>query len=132
MRINLIKKSPWIYIISSGSCNGCEITCVNCITPAYDIERLGCLLKPSPRHADIILLTGCSTKKGYLRAKRVLEQVPEKKMVIALGACALGGGIFMTPEKRRFDADVYVPGCPPKEEAIIEGIRKAVKLLEKK
>jgi len=81
------------------------------LTPRYDVERFGILLEPSPRHADVLLATGPVTRQCADRLKRIYEQMPEPKFVVAIGACV----------------DVYIPGCPPKPEAIIDGI---VKLLD--
>lgn len=127
-------KSPWILHINAGGCNGCDIEILAALTPRYDVERFGILLKPSPRHADVMVIAGVMTRQIAERVKRIYEQMPEPKFVIAVGACALTGGVFQNcyGQAMRVDqvipVDVYVPGCPPKPEAIIDGV---VKLLGK-
>ncbi len=120
-----IKKSPWIYEVSIGSCNGCEVEVLNILTPKYDIERLGCVFVESPRHADIVLLTGSGSEKGVLRAKRIINQVPEPKKIIAVGNCPSSGNVFRD-ERIDLDVDLFIPGCPPRPESIINGIKKLV------
>lgn len=122
-----------------GGCNGCDITIAACITPRFDIERFGCVLKQNPRHSDVLLVTGTVPIQLASMLRRVYEQVPEPKAVIAVGECANTGGIFAddsysirAPVSNVIPVDVYVPGCPPKEEAIIMGVVKALKALEEK
>jgi len=122
----LIRLSPWLFHLSLGTCNGCVLELLATMTPRFDIERFGMVFKQSPRHADIVIVEGCGTEKAITRARRVLEQVPEPKAIVAIGACACSGGIFFA--KRPIDADIYVPGCPPKPDAIISGIKKALRL----
>jgi len=126
--IDWIHKSPWVFIISTGTCNGCEIEILAAKSPLYDFERLGCLHKKSPRHADIVIITGCGSEKVSKRAERVLQQVPDPKVVVAIGACALNGGVFKG--KHRFKADICVPGCPPRPAAILKGVKEAVELVK--
>ena len=134
--MDFIKKSPWIFHMNTGGCNGCDIELVACVTPKYDIERLGCVLKGSPRHADILLITGPLTRQIKERAKRVYEQMPRKKIVVAIGSCAITGGIFhesyAQPDAvdKEIPVDIYVPGCPPRPQAIIYGIKKALERLQ--
>jgi len=122
--------------MNTGGCNGCDIELVACVTPKYDIERLGCVLKGSPRHADILLITGPLTRQIKERAKRVYEQMPRKKIVVAIGSCAITGGIFhesyAQPDAvdKEIPVDIYVPGCPPRPQAIIYGIKKALERLQ--
>ncbi len=136
MDMDLIKKSPWIYHLNTGGCIGCDIELMACITPKYDIERLGCLLKGSPRHADILVVTGPLTRQTRERAKRIYDQMPKKKVVVALGSCGITGGIFKEgyceagPIDKDIHVDIYVPGCPPRPEAIIYGIKKALERLQ--
>ncbi len=131
-------KSPWILHFNSGACNGCDIELVAALTPRYDVERFGILLKPSPRHADILVVTGPVTKQQGERLLRIYEQMPEPKVVVALGACAGSGGVFAGGYSveggvgQKIPVDVYVPGCPPRPEAIILGIAKAIELLKQK
>jgi NADH-quinone oxidoreductase B subunit len=126
--------SPWGLHFNSGSCNGCDIELVAALTPRYDLERFGLLLKGSPRHADILICTGPVTRQARDRLQRIYEQMPEPRYVIAIGSCALSGGVFQGCYNvvghidQVIPVDVYVPGCPPRPEAIIHGI---VKLLTK-
>lgn len=126
--------SPWILHYNSGSCNGCDIELLASITPRYDVERLGVRLQSSPRHADILVVTGPVTLQSRERLKRIYEQMPNPKYVIALGSCALSGGVFagcynvVGHVDTVIPVDVYVAGCPPRPEAIIQGITT---LLEK-
>jgi membrane-bound hydrogenase subunit mbhJ len=119
---------------NTGACNGCDIEVVALLTPRYDVERFGIKLEPSPRHADVLVVTGIVTKQVAPRLKRIYEQMPSPKFVIAIGACACSGGIFQGcyGMYKRLDevipVDVYVPGCPPKPEAMMQAV---VKLIEK-
>ena len=128
------RKSPWLLHFNTGACNGCDIEVVALLTPRYDVERFGIKLEPSPRHADVLVVTGVVTKQCISRLKTIYEQMPSPKFVIAIGACACSGGIFQGcyGVSERLDkiipVDVYIPGCPPKPEAIIQGVAK---LLEK-
>ncbi|MDV3103813.1 NADH-quinone oxidoreductase subunit B family protein [Thermococcus waiotapuensis] len=131
-------RSPWVFHINSGSCNGCDIEIIAALTPRYDAERFGVKLVGSPRHADILLVTGPVTNQSLERVKLVYEQTPEPKMVIAVGACPSGGSVFYespftnAPLDRVIPVDVYVPGCPPRPEAILQGVVLALeKLVEK-
>ncbi len=133
-----VGKSPWLLHFNTGACNGCDIEVLAAITPFYDPERYGVKLSPSPRHADIIVVTGVVTKKAAERLKRIYEQVPEPKVVVAVGACAISGGVFqgsyahVSGVDKVVPVDVYVPGCPPRPDAILEGILRAVRILEEK
>lgn len=132
------KKSPWIFHFCTGGCNGCDIEILAAISPRYDFERFGCLLKGSPRHADIFLVTGPVTRKCKDRLVNLYQQIPEPKAVIAMGSCAITTGIFQNaynvcgPLDKIIPVDVYIPGCPPKPESIIDGIRKGIEILIKK
>ncbi len=133
-----VKRSPWLLHFNTGACNGCDIEVLAAITPLYDPERYGVKLAPSPRHADIIVVTGLVTKKAAERLKRIYDQIPEPKVVVAVGACAISGGVFQgsyshySGVDRVIPVDVYIPGCPPRPDAILKGIIKAVEILEEK
>ena len=133
----MIRKSPWVSIFNASSCNGCDLECLALITPKYDIERFGALWKMSARHADILLVTGCSNEISKKRLKTVYDQMAPNKKVIAVGSCANSGSVFRFcyNRKQRIDSiipvDIYVPGCPPRPEAIIDALIKALKTLEK-
>lgn len=125
--------SPWAIHFNSGSCNGCDIELLATLTPRYDVERLGIKLQGSPRHADVLIATGPVTLQAKDRLIRIYEQMPEPKFVIAVGSCALSGGVFdgcynvVGDMSKVIPVNVYVPGCPPRPEAIIYGV---VQLLE--
>ncbi|AMQ18630.1 NADH-quinone oxidoreductase subunit B family protein [Thermococcus peptonophilus] len=130
-----IGRSPWVFHINSGSCNGCDIEIIAALTPRYDAERFGVKLVGSPRHADILLVTGPVTNQSLERVKLVYEQTPEPKIVVAVGACPTGGSVFYespftnAPLDRVIPVDVYVPGCPPRPEAILQGVVLALEKL---
>jgi len=139
--VGLIKwariKSPWILHFSSGgACNGCDIEVAAALTPRYDIERFGILAKGTPRHADILTLTGSLTRQVKDRLLRIYEQMPEPKFVVAVGVCACSGGVFQKCYNvyegvdKVLPVDAYIPGCPPKPEAIIDGVVKLLKKIE--
>lgn len=107
------------------------------LTPRFDIERFGMLLEGSPRHADVLAVTGPVTLQVKDRLIRVYEQMPEPKYVIAIGACAVSGAPFkdcynvLGGIDTVLPVDAYVPGCPPKPEAIIDGIAKLIQKIKK-
>ena len=119
---------------NSGSCNGCDIEIVASRAPKYDLERFGILFKGSPRHADILAVTGPVSRQTRSRLLRIYNQMPEPKYVIAIGSCAISGAPFygsyshFEGVQNVLPVDVYVGGCPPRPEAIIDGI---LRLLEK-
>jgi len=129
------RKSPWIYRINAGSCNGCDVELMTtaCI-PRYDIERLGCQYCGSPRHADIVLVTGPITVGVKEKLLRVYAQVPDPKVVVAVGICPISGGVFREsyaiagPLDAFVPVDVNIPGCPPRPQAIIEGLALAIEI----
>jgi Ni,Fe-hydrogenase III small subunit len=96
------------------------------MTPVYDVERWGIKFVKSPRHADVVLVTGCGTDKAFKRSQRVLDQIPDDKVIVAVGTCACSGGIFKQGHKPPMKADIYVAGCPPKPDAMIKGIMEGV------
>jgi ech hydrogenase subunit C len=132
------KKSPWMLHLDTGGCNGCTIEIFASLTPRYDIERFGAVDKGNPRHADIFLVDGTITKKIAPRLKRIYGQMPEPKVVIAIGSCAITGGVFKGaynvagPLDKIIPVDIYVPGCPPRPEAIIDGMIKGLNIWERK
>jgi membrane-bound hydrogenase subunit mbhJ len=133
--INVLTKSPWVGHINSGSCNGCDIEALALFSPRYDVERFGILLEGSPRHCDILLATGPVTNQTLPRLKRIYEQIAEPKFVIAIGNCANTGGVFQETWNtldgidKVIPVDVYIPGCPPRPEAIVEGVIKLIQKL---
>ena len=131
-------KSPWIYHINTGSCNGCDIELVAVLTPRYDAERFGFKLSGTPRHADIVVVSGPITSQSKDRLIRTLAQVPEPKCVVTIGSCPQSGNVFKgsysveAPLEKYVHVDVAIAGCTPKPEAIIEGLYKAAEILKKK
>lgn len=134
VKIKALKKSLWVYHLSGGSCNNCDIEILDLLTPRFDVERFGMVLVGSPRHADVLLCTGIVNKKCEDRIKKIYEQTAKPCVVVAIGACACSGGIFRNgyqmagPYNKVIPVDIYIPGCPPKPEAMISAI---VKFLEK-
>jgi NADH-quinone oxidoreductase B subunit len=128
--------SPWAIHFNSGSCNGCDIEILATLTPRYDAERFGVKLQGSPRHADILICTGPVTRQARERLIRIYEQMPDPKFVVAVGTCALSGGVFqgcyniMGGIDQVIPVHVYVPGCPPRPEAIIDGVVKLLTQLK--
>ncbi|MDP2957576.1 MAG: NADH-quinone oxidoreductase subunit NuoB, partial [Longimicrobiales bacterium] len=114
--------------------NACDIEIVAALTPRFDIERLGVLLRATPRHADVIIASGPVTRQMRDRIIRIYEQVPDPKFVIAVGACAMSGCVYrgayniMGGIDQVIPVNMYVPGCPARPDAIIDGV---VKLLGK-
>ncbi len=131
----VIRYSPWLIHFNTGACNGCDIEVLASITPLYDPERFGVKLAPSIRHGDILVVTGAVTKKAAERLKRLYEQMACPKFVIAVGACACSGGVFaksysvLGGADKVVPVDVYVPGCPPRPEAILDGIIKLLNMI---
>lgn len=132
------EKSPWIYHLNTGSCNGCDIELVALLGPRYDVERFGVKLTGSPKHADIVIVTGPVTTQSRERMLRVLSQVPEPKVVMTIGSCPMSCNVFKGsysvdgPLDKWTKVDVAVGGCAPKPEAIIQGLVEAVKILKDK
>jgi len=128
-------KSLWVFHLATGSCNNCDIEILDCLTPRYDIERFGMQITGSIKHADVLLVTGAVNRQCIPRIKRIYEQMPKPRLVVAIGECALSRGVFMhsyncpMPLDHVIPVDVYIPGCPPRPEAIISGL---VKLIERK
>jgi len=133
----MIKKSPWVSVVNTGSCNGCDIEILSLITPKYDIERFGCILKSSARHADILLVTGAMNEQSRERLKTIYDQMSKQKKVIAVGDCAISGCVFRksynikSEVDKEIPVDMYIPGCPPRPEAIIFGLKKLLGELNK-
>ncbi len=121
-------KSPWLLHFDCGSCNGCDIEVLACLTPVYDIERFGIINVGNPFHADILLVTGTVNHRNKKVLENLYAQMPEPKLVVAIGSCGLSGGIFRDAYNvlggvdKVIPVDVYVPGCPAKPEAIIDGV----------
>jgi Ni,Fe-hydrogenase III small subunit/NAD-dependent dihydropyrimidine dehydrogenase PreA subunit len=125
-------RSLHVRHLDAGSCNGCEWEIAALLNPYHDVQRLGIDFVASPRHADLLLVTGVMTTNLREAARRTYEAMPEPRLVVAVGACAIDGGIFAgAPHSGNgvggaFPVDVFVPGCPPRPEAIIEGMLLAL------
>ncbi|CUP65716.1 NADH dehydrogenase subunit B [Bacteroides xylanisolvens] len=132
------KKSPWLIHYDGSSCNGCDIEVLACLTPLYDVERFGIVNTGDPKHADIFLVTGGVNAQNLPVVRQIYEQMPEPKVVIAVGTCACSGGIFrecynmLGGMDKAIPVDVYVPGCAARPEAIIDGVVKGLSVLEEK
>ena len=129
-----LKKSLWVFHYAGASCNNCDIEILDVLTPRYDVERFGMQLVGSPRHADVILVSGSINQRDKDRLLEVYNQASKPVFVVAFGACGITGGIFAEgntfagPVDKIIPVDAYIPGCPPKPEAILGGI---VKLIQK-
>jgi Ni,Fe-hydrogenase III small subunit len=134
----MLPRSVWVYHANSGGCNGCDIEVLNVLTPYYDVERFGIKLVGSPRHADAMLCQGPAMRTTYKALQRAYEAMPKPKLVFAIGSCACGGGIWhdtynvIGPVEKVIPVTYYIPGCPPRPEAIIYGVAAALGLVPKK
>ena len=126
------RRSLHIREVDAGSCNGCEIEITSLGNPIYDIERFGVHFVASPRHADMLLVTGPVTRNMAIALKQTYDATPSPKLVIAVGACGISGGIFgysyasCGGVDTVVPVDVYIPGCPPGPEALLRGILLAL------
>lgn len=131
-------KALWVYHTNTGACNGCDIEVINVLTPYYDAERFGIKLVGSPRHADALLICGPVTRQVAPALKRLAEAVPNPKLIFAIGSCATGGGSWFDTYNvlggadKVIPVDFYVPGCPPRPEAILYGVAYALGFVPKK
>ena len=131
-------KSPWVIHYDGSSCNGCDIEVLACLTPLYDVERFGIINTGNPKHADVFLVTGSINEQNKNVVKQIYDQMPEPKVVAAVGICACTGGIFsecynvLGGADKVIPVDCYIPGCAARPEAIIDGVVKALGVLEQK
>ena len=122
----------------ASSCNGCDIEVLACLTPVYDVERFGVINTGDPKQADIFLITGAVNDQNKEVVKQLYDQMPEPKVVVAVGVCACSGGVFkdcyniLGGVDKVIPVDVYVPGCAARPESIIDGVVKGLDVLEKK
>lgn len=135
---NIFGRSLSIREVDAGSCNGCEVEVNALSNPIYDLERFGIHIVASPRHADMLLVTGPVTRNMELALLKTYNATPEPKLVAAMGSCACNGGIFGETYASRggvdrfMPVDVYIPGCPPRPQAVIFGLMVAIDKLEQK
>jgi ech hydrogenase subunit C len=136
--VSLFKRSPWILHYDGSSCNGCDIEVLACLTPLYDVERFGVVNTGNPKHADILLVTGSVNERNIEIIQNLYRQMPDPKVVVAVGACACSGGIFARAYNIQggidqvVPVDVYVPGCAARPESIIDGVVSGIAALEQK
>ncbi len=130
-------RSLHVRQVDAGSCNGCELEIGATANPVFDLERFGIHFVASPRHADLLLVTGPVTRNMEVALLRTLEATPEPRVVVAAGACGCSGGIFGEGTyasrggvDRVVPVDVYVPGCPPSPQAILAGLFVAMGIRE--
>ena len=132
LKKKVLTKSLWAFHAATSPCNNCDIEILDIFTPRHDVERFGITLIGSIRHADVLLVTGVPNYKTKERFKKLLSQAPRPFYVISVGNCACGRILFRDSYNSPCSVDeitpvdVYVPGCPPKPEAIIAGIMKLV------
>ncbi|HLV97557.1 MAG TPA: hypothetical protein VKT82_02670 [Ktedonobacterales bacterium] len=127
--------SVWLFPLNSGSCNGCEQEIQALHAARYALEARGIAFASSPRHADILLLTGIMTPRSRAAARRVWEQLAEPRALVAVGDCPLNGSVFrgserFTPAAETLPIDVELSGCPPSPTLILEAIEAATRLLD--
>ncbi len=124
------KNSLWVIHFNTGGCNGCDIEILDLLTPRYDIERLGIIAEATPRHADVLLCTGPVTRQTRDGLWEIYSQMPSPKWVVAVGSCSNTGGVFQGSDTvlggvdKLLPVDLYIPGCPARPEAIIQGLLK--------
>jgi Ni,Fe-hydrogenase III small subunit/formate hydrogenlyase subunit 6/NADH:ubiquinone oxidoreductase subunit I len=128
----VLGRSLHIREVDAGSCNGCELEIVGLNSPVYDIERFGIHFVASPRHADMLLVTGPVSRNMELALRKTYDATPAPRLVVAVGACGCSGGIFgqnyatVGGVDKVIPVDVYIPGCPPNPYALLHGILTAV------
>jgi len=134
----VLGRSLAIREVDAGSCNGCELEISALNNPVYDLERLGIHFVASPRHADMLLVTGPVTRNMELALWKTYQATADPKVVVAVGACGISGGIFgrnyatVGGVNEVVPVDVYIPGCPPRPQALLQGILLAVGRLRQK
>ncbi len=130
--INALTRSLNVFHLGGSACNNCDIEILDALTPRYDLERFGITLVGSIRHADVLLMSGVFNKKSAIRVKELIEQAVKPYVVIAIGGCPCTGLMFRDsynwdrPPGEYIHIDAFIPGCPPKPEAIISGVVKVI------
>lgn len=134
--MNVMARSPWVVHYNCNSCNGCDIEFLACLTPHYDLERFGVVHVGNPKHADVLVVTGSVNHRNARVLRNVYDQMPDPKVVVGFGVCTSSGGIFQGCHNilggvdKVLPVDVFVPGCPPRPEAMIDGLIQAVAILD--
>jgi Ni,Fe-hydrogenase III small subunit len=135
-KLKALTKSLWVFHAATSPCNNCDIEILDTLTPRHDVERFGIVLVGSVRHADVLLVTGVPNLKTKERLKTLYGQAAKPCLVVAVGNCACGRIMFRESYNSPCNVDeivpvdAYIPGCPPKPEAIIAGIVKLIKKVE--
>lgn len=126
-------RSLHVRQVDAGSCNGCEMEIAAAANPVFDLERFGIHFVASPRHADVLLVTGPVTRNMEIALHRTYEAAPDPRVVVAVGACGCSGGLFgegtyaaVGGVDRVVPVDVYIPGCPPRPQAVLNGLLVAM------
>jgi len=148
LKSSILKKSIWVFHLNTGSCNACDIEILDALTPYHDAERFGVKLVVSPRHADVILLTGPITAESLPKVLNAIEAAPRPRIIVALGSCGSGGGIWhdtystiggvnklleiLKERGIEVDAVYYVPGCPIRPEALLYAVAVIKGIVSKK
>ncbi len=129
-------KSLWVMHAPMSPCNNCDIEILDALTPRYDLERFGIQLVGSIRHADVLLVSGVPNYKNYKKLKYLLDQAAKPCFVVGVGTCSCGRGMFKDSYNSPCNVDdlvkvdAYIPGCPPRPEAIIAGVVKLINALK--
>ena len=138
LKLNALTKSIWVFHAATSPCNNCDIEILDLLTPRHDVERLGMVLVGSVRHADALLVTGVPNYKTAESLKKLYSQAPKPCVVVAIGGCACGRIMFRESYNSPcavddiVPIDVYIPGCPPKPEAMIAGVAQLIEKLKGK
>ena len=128
----IFNRSLRIRQVDAGSCNACEWECTALMNPIYDIQRFGIDFVASPRHADLLLVTGPVTRQMELALRKVFFAMPDPKLVVACGDCAINGGIYKGSYAvadgvgNVIPVDGSIPGCPPTPTAILLGLSRII------
>ncbi|MDI9632991.1 MAG: NADH-quinone oxidoreductase subunit B family protein [Methanolinea sp.] len=136
--MSFLPRSPWILHYDASSCNGCDIEVLACLSPLYDVERFGIVNTGNPKHADVLVITGGINEQNREVVRNIYDQMPDPKVVVAVGICACTGGVFRECYNVVggidciLPVDVYVPGCAARPESIIDGIVRALAILGEK
>ncbi len=132
LKLKALTKSLWVFHAATSPCNNCDIEILDVLTPRHDVERFGITLAGSVRHADVLLVTGVPNYKTKESLKRLYAQAAKPCLVVAIGGCACGRVMFRDSYNSPCNVDdivpvdAYIPGCPPKPEAIISGVVKLI------